>query len=153
MSGTTRVSTIASSIASPSKALSSGKRTLENLVIAGVLVLFITFPAQLFNHTFDENYAEIREWWKRRFGWLEELRALISGSKGERAAAGEGEDAGGGRGNTLRDTLAAALVVLTGGVLGGLLDPWPRGPRRSAHGASSCRSAASPRTATRPGRS
>jgi hypothetical protein len=123
VSGTPRVSTLASSVASPSKALSSGKRTLENLVIAAVLVLFITFPAQLFNHTFDENYAEIREWWKRRFKWLELLRRLISGSKGEEVAADEDEDADSGRGNTLRDTLTAALVVLAGGVLGGLLDP------------------------------
>ena len=122
--GTTpRLSTIASSVASPSKALSSGKRTLENLAIAALLVLFITFPAQLFNHTFDENYAEIREWWKRRFSWLERLRGLISGGAPSLAAAGEGEDADSKRGNTLRDTLAAALVVLAGGVLGGLLDP------------------------------
>jgi hypothetical protein len=122
--GNPRLSTIASSIASPANALSSGKRTLENLALAAALALFITFPAQLFNHTFDENYAEIREWWKRRFAWLERLRRLIAGGESERtaAAAGAAEAAPAGR-NTLRDTIAAGLVVLVGGLLGGLLDP------------------------------
>jgi hypothetical protein len=122
--GTPRVSTLASSVATPAKALSSGKRTFENLAIAAALALFITFPAQLFNHTFDENYAEIREWWERRFGWLEKLRRLLSGGAGdgeEKAANVDPDEED--RGNTLRDTLAAGLVVLVGGVLGGLLDP------------------------------
>ena len=124
--GTPRVSTLATSVATPSKALSSGKRTLENLAIAAALALFITFPAQLFNHTFDENYAEIREWWERRFGWLEKLRRLISGGEGEsgeETAANESEADDEVRGNTLRDSLAALLVVLVGGVLGGMLAP------------------------------
>ena len=121
--GNPRVSTIARSIASPSKALSSGRRTLENLAIAALLVLFITFPAQLFNHTFDENYAEIREFWKRRLGPLERLRRLLTEDDADgspKLAPGDTPESAGGR---LRQATAAALVVLVGGLLGGLLDP------------------------------
>ncbi len=118
--GTQRLSTIASSVASPAKALSSGRRTLENLAIAAALALFIVFPAQLFNHTFDENYAEIRAWWARRFGWLERLGRLVAGGEARQATAGGEPERGA---STVRDTLAAALVVLAGGLLGGLLDP------------------------------
>ncbi len=105
--GSARESTLASSIVSPLDALSSLKGTVENLAVAGGVVLFITFPSQLFNHTFDENYAEIRAWWVRRLGFLGRLR-------GARNAV---------RAASLGQRLTAAVVILVGGLLGGLLDP------------------------------
>ena len=38
------------------------------------MILFITFPSQLFNRTFEEDYDEIREITLRRLGWLRRFR-------------------------------------------------------------------------------
>jgi hypothetical protein len=105
--GSGRVSTIASSITSPSNAFSSSRRTLENVALAALAILLITFPSQLFNHTLDENRAEIVAWWARRFGFISRLRRRRK--QGTR--------------RLWQDTTAAAAVVLVGGLLGGLLDP------------------------------
>lgn len=71
-------STISSSLASPSQAFGSVGHTVLNAVIAGAAVLFIAFPSQLFNHTFQENYVEIAEWWRRRIGSRTRLRRWLS---------------------------------------------------------------------------
>jgi hypothetical protein len=111
-----RVSTLASSLTTPRKAFSSIRRSIENAVIAAVAVLFITFPSQLFNHTFDENYADISAWWARRFKLVAKLRNRVARSKS----------------TLLRDTLIAVIVVLAGGVFGTLLDPHAGLTRASA---------------------
>ena len=98
--------TIATSIASPAQAFSSARRTIENVALAAVLVLFITFPSQLFNHTLDENRDDIRDWWERRFRLLARARKLPVRSR-----------------SWLHDTIAAVTVVLVGALFGGLLDP------------------------------
>ena len=102
-----RLSTLASSITSPANAFSSTRASLENAAVAAVTVLFITFPSQLFNHTFEENYADIRDWWLRRLGPLTRLRAKRRDGKLFK----------------FRNTIAAVVVILAGGILGGLLDP------------------------------
>lgn len=51
---------ISSTLATPLQVFSSPLRTLLNLALAAAIVLFLTFPSQLFNHTLEENYAEIR---------------------------------------------------------------------------------------------
>ena len=60
LSSTNSAPPISSALSGPAQAFSSPTRTIINLVIAGAVVLFITFPSQLFNHTLEENYAEIR---------------------------------------------------------------------------------------------
>lgn len=39
---------------------------VRHLFLAGLLVLLIGFPAELFNKTLEENYPEIRSWFRRR---------------------------------------------------------------------------------------
>ncbi len=58
-------SLLASALASPREAFSSSSRTVANALFAMAVVLFIVFPAQLFNKTFEENYDTIRSWWLR----------------------------------------------------------------------------------------
>ncbi|HYL71795.1 MAG TPA: FGLLP motif-containing membrane protein [Candidatus Dormibacteraeota bacterium] len=73
--------------------------------IAIGLVLFITFPAALFNKTLEENYDDIRAAVERRAGWLRRLRSRTTGR------------------TRWRHLLTFAVVLLVGAVLGGLLDP------------------------------
>lgn len=103
-------SSIARALASPADAFSSISSDVVNATIAVGAVLFITFPANLFNQTFEENYADIRAWWRRRFGWL-------FGKKNEEANAAEPAESG-----PVKPASFAAVVV-GGALLGGLLDP------------------------------
>jgi hypothetical protein len=98
------VSTIASSIATPSQAFVSVGHTVVSAAIAVGIILFITFPAALFNKTLEENYDEIRDAWDRRFGWARRLRNRVARAGNQR-------------------WVAFVLVLLIGAVLGGLLDP------------------------------
>jgi len=100
-------SSLAASITSPSVAFSSVSLTLVNALIALAVLLFITFPAHLFNHTFQENYDEIVAGVQRRLPWLVALRTrLLRGATDRR-----------------RQVIVFASVVLGGGLLGGLLSP------------------------------
>jgi len=104
-------SSIARALASPTHAFSDVSSDIVNGVIAVGAVLFITFPANLFNQTFEENYADIRAWWRRRLGWL--LRAKKTETNAAEAEA-EAEAV---------KPRAFAVVIIGGAVLGGLLDP------------------------------
>ncbi|MDX6273410.1 MAG: hypothetical protein QOJ92_620 [Frankiales bacterium] len=73
---------------------------LVNLLLAFAVLLFVTFPAELFNKTFEKHYSEIRAGWRR---WLH-----LPPPNGEPRPP---------RGTSF------AAVVLTGAVLGALLDP------------------------------
>jgi hypothetical protein len=101
---TPTVSTIASSIATPSQAFVSVGHTVVSAAIAVAIILFITFPAALFNKTMEENYDEIRDAWDRRFGWARRFRNRLA------------------RGGNRR-WVVFVLVLLIGAVFGGLLDP------------------------------
>ncbi|MBV8301359.1 MAG: hypothetical protein JOY68_05510, partial [Candidatus Dormibacteraeota bacterium] len=68
-------STITASLATPSDAFGSLRSSLINAAITVGVLLFVTFPAQLFNRTFDENYEEIRDIAERRAPWLKRWRA------------------------------------------------------------------------------
>ncbi len=54
-----RVSTIASSLPNPGQAFPSVAVVVAAIGVAAAATLFITFPAQLFNLTFQENYPQI----------------------------------------------------------------------------------------------
>jgi hypothetical protein len=98
-------SALASGLASPSQAFSSSHRTIVNALIAVGVVLFIVFPAQLFNKTFEENYDTIRAWWVRRTQFLRHRTSNLRAP------------------NPARDWRAFVGVVAVGGALGGLLSP------------------------------
>jgi hypothetical protein len=99
-------STIAATLSSPADAFKSPTRTITNALITVAVILFITFPSQLFNRTFEENYDEIRDMATRRLRWLARLR--------ERA----GDTPSG-----PRNAAAFVAVLVIGTVLGGLNDP------------------------------
>ena len=99
-------STISTALTPPASAFQSLGHAVGNALITLGIVLFITFPATLFNKTLEENYDDIRDIVKRRFGWL----ARLSG----RIAAGA---------STRRDALVFGVVVMIGSALGGLNDP------------------------------
>jgi hypothetical protein len=99
-------SSISSALSTPSDAFSSLGNSLVNAAITLGIILFITFPSQLFNHTFEENYDEIRAIASRRLRWLQRLRREASASS-----------------TTMRSALIFSVVVLVGAVLGGLNDP------------------------------
>lgn len=99
-------SSISSALSTPADAFSSLGNSLINAAITLGILLFITFPAQLFNRTFEENYDEIRAIATRRLRWLQRLRREASQSS-----------------TTLRSALLFAVVILIGAVLGGLNDP------------------------------
>lgn len=113
LSSNAHQSSIARALASPAHAFSSVSADVVNATIAVAAVLFITFPANLFNQTFEENYADIRAWWRRRFGWLAGKR------KDETADAAEPAETETGR---VKPATFAA-VIGGGALLGGLLDP------------------------------
>jgi len=95
-------SSIASALSTPGDAFSSLSGSLINAAITIGIILFITFPSQLFNHTFEENYDEIRAIASRRLGWLRRLRREASATA-----------------STARSALIFGGVVLAGAVLGG----------------------------------
>lgn len=99
-------STISTALTPPASAFQSLGHAVGNALITLGIVLFITFPATLFNKTFEENYDDIRDIAKRRFGWL--------GRLSRRVAAGD---------SATRDATVFGAVVLVGSALGGLNDP------------------------------
>ncbi|MDQ1700592.1 MAG: hypothetical protein QOG34_2455 [Frankiaceae bacterium] len=105
-------SSIAAALASPAHAFSDVSSDVVNATIAVGAVLFITFPANLFNQTFEENYADIRAWWRRRFGRL--LRVKKTEPDAETAEKAE---------TGAVQPRSFAAVVVGGALLGGLLDP------------------------------
>ncbi len=100
------VSSFSSNLVTPAQAFGSPVHTLIGAAITLGVILFITFPSQLFNRTFEENYDEIREITLRRLGWLRRFRR-----DAEREAGG------------LLRIGAFAAVVLGGAALGSLNDP------------------------------
>jgi hypothetical protein len=99
------VSTFSSALATPAQAFGSPVHTLVGAAITLGVILFITFPAQLFNRTFEENYDKIRDLTLRRLRWLRRFHR-----DAEREAGG------------LINVGAFAAVVLVGSALGSLND-------------------------------
>ncbi len=104
--GNPDVSSFSSGLATPAQAFGSPLHTLIGAAITLGVILFITFPAQLFNRTFEDNYDDIRDMTLRRLRWLRRFRR-----EAEREAGG------------LLRFGAFAAVVLVGALLGSLNDP------------------------------
>jgi N-acetylneuraminic acid mutarotase len=99
-------STITSALPKPAEAFSSVQRTVASAAIAAVAILLITFPAQLFNRTFEENYDEIVGFWERRVPWLKRARDSLAGTRDRKG-----------------NLVVVGAVLLIGALLGGFLDP------------------------------
>jgi streptogramin lyase len=63
---TSRVSSISRFLPTFAEAFSPASSMVVSASIAAGLGIFLVFPSQLFNSTYQENYADISEWWKRR---------------------------------------------------------------------------------------
>src|ERR1019366_8781219 len=98
----------------PAEAFSSPGRIVASAAISIAALLFITFPENLFNKTFEENYDVIVAWWEPR---LRRFRRKHPNTKtdaeGPAASAAATKD----------DRVKFALVVIAGAIFGGLLNP------------------------------
>jgi hypothetical protein len=74
----------------PAEAFSSPGRIVASAAISIAALLFITFPANLFNKTFEENYDVIAGWWEPR---LRRLRRKPSNSAADAAKSSTAADA------------------------------------------------------------
>ena len=127
----TSLGSIARSLPSPSKAFSPLSSDAIDAGIAVLAALFITFPADIFNNTFAENYGQISAFWTK---WLDILlprrlrqaarrrgRQFVDGALRRAHRAGPVTPAEQQR--LERQWVTFGLVVVAGGVLGALLDP------------------------------
>ena len=123
-----RVSSLASSLVTPTTAFGSVKSDVIDGVIAVGLFQFIVFPANLFNSTFQENYADIEAWWQKWTSLLLPVplrRAVRKAFRGAKNFALRALGlAGRSRGKRLeREKVVFTGVLLVGALLGALLDP------------------------------
>ena len=126
--GNPQVSSIGASLPKVTHAFSNVGSDVVDGAIALALALFITFPANLFNSTFEENYADIVAWWRK---WVDILfpepvrRSLKRGySRVVDWALGRAKLAGHeGQKEVEREKAAFVCVLLAGALLGALLDP------------------------------
>ena len=104
------VSSLASSLNPPGLAFRSPGLIVGNLVLTALVILFVTFPSALFNHTLSENYAEIAAIAKR-------FQFVTAPARRQRERLGRLL-------NERRREFAVFAAVLAGGsVINGLLDP------------------------------
>jgi alpha-tubulin suppressor-like RCC1 family protein len=121
------VSTIASSLTTPSRAFNPVSSMLISGTLAAGGALLLTFPAEIFNATFDQNYEEIRDSFKKRATDLR-TRLHLTAKKAhethetaaETTAAEETKEKAEAEG---RRGLAFVVVLAFGGILGCLNDP------------------------------
>ena len=71
---------LVSSVRDPTELSFSLAHLVEAIVLTGMLILLIGFPAELFNATLLENYEEISGWFN--WSWLRRLRAWVAGLHG-----------------------------------------------------------------------
>ena len=106
----------------PSEAFSSPGRIVVSAAISIAALLFITFPANLFNKTFEENYDVIVAWWEPRLRRFRRKPSSTSPDAGG-VPADTAAAAADGNAETNRDRLKFWLVVIAGAIFGGLLNP------------------------------
>ncbi|HET9058810.1 MAG TPA: FGLLP motif-containing membrane protein, partial [Acidimicrobiales bacterium] len=121
-------SSISTSLPWPATAFASAGADITSGGIALAVALFITFPANVFNSTFEENYADITAWWEkwltvfvsrdRRRAWRERWRTARARLLSVLRLAGRSPTK-----RLERETVAFACVLGLGALLGSLLDP------------------------------
>lgn len=72
-------STVPAALVTPADAAADPNRLLENSVLAALLALLMVFPAQIFNSTYEENYARI-DAVLARLPWRGRSRRVVSGA-------------------------------------------------------------------------
>ena len=105
-------SSIATSLPTPLQAFSNPVLVAASVAVATGGILFITFPAHLFNLTFEENYAAIS-------GWIQRRRLLRYVSRRTRSEHDHSAEKPGRR----RRLITFVAVVVLAAVFGSLLDP------------------------------
>jgi hypothetical protein len=115
-----RTSPVATTLPTPHQAFSSVVHTVENVVITSVAIVFITFPAQMFNATLDENYMEIVAIWRRLLWRMGGRRRLAKKRRAQWAArnAPEPDDK-----SPRRELVTFLSVLAIGSLIGGFRDP------------------------------
>jgi hypothetical protein len=115
-----RTSPVATTLPTPHQAFSSVVHTVENVVITSVAIVFITFPAQMFNSTLDENYVEIVAIWRRLLWRMGGRRRLAKKRRAQWATrnAPEADDK-----SPRRELVTFLSVLATGSLIGGFRDP------------------------------
>ena len=104
------VSSLASALNSPQQAFRSPVLIAANIVITALVILFVTFPSALFNHTLSENYAEITAAVKR-------FDFLVAAARRQRQRIARALD------QRRRELAVFVGVLAIGGVINCLLDP------------------------------
>ena len=103
--GASDLSTIASSLTPPSKAFSSPGLIAANAGITVGAILFVTFPSQIFNRTFEEVYDDLPRLVRAQGPRLRRFRTKLESNPSAR-----------------RDELVFVATMLAGSLLGALLD-------------------------------
>lgn len=98
-------SIVTASVATPSEAAEGGGRTVVNLVLAGLAVLLLVFPSELFNSTWSEHHGRVEAFAKR----------LIPGRRQALADVQPGAPRS--------ETVLWVGTVAVGAVVAGFLDP------------------------------
>ncbi len=122
-----QVSSIAA-LPTPAAAFKSVKSDVIDAAITLGMALFLTFPSNLFNSTFEENYDYIVGTWRK---WLSAIfppglrrwfKALMAKeAAGDAKALGHSPPAGAEA--TARPTKLVVTVIIVGALLGSFLDP------------------------------
>ncbi len=114
----TDVAPISSTISTPSQVFHSMRHNLINAAVTVVAIIFITFPANIFNRTFQANYDEIMSIlakWRRRvwrpWTWARESSKPAQVPRRDSTTPGR------------VNPLVFSLVLLAGSVMGALLNP------------------------------
>jgi hypothetical protein len=97
---------VLATLPTPATSFRSLKHDFANAAITVGALLFITFPSQLFNSTFEENYEDIRTWWERKVRPLSRLRQRLAARHGSRREVG-----------------VFAAVLVAGALLGNFINP------------------------------
>lgn len=112
------------SLPTPRAAFSNVDVDIKSAAVAAGAALFITFPSQLFNLTFQENYAEILAWGRRVRRRMRRLVAPFGSRSVDHAARTVAVTSGGTVEQRDRSRPMEMLTVgLTGALLGTLLNP------------------------------
>lgn len=105
-----KVSSLATALNSPRQAFRSPVLALVDVAVTALVILFVTFPSALFNHTLSENYGEITAALNR----FERLTGLVRRTGTSMSSALH---------HPPRELTVFATVLLIGSVINGLLDP------------------------------
>lgn len=109
-SSSLRVSSLAAALNNPKQAFRTPVLVVINLLVTALVILFVTFPSALFNHTLSENYLEITTALKRF--------RLVSAARRLGRASSDSTRRG-----RRRELAVFAAVLVTGSAVNGLLDP------------------------------